>query len=1056
MIILHGAFDGGFFIWGECSFSKAGLHNLRRMRRVGGDCVVDHTWDPGAEKIAEILEGFGFHYDRSIDSPKAVVELPTFAQKYPVPSSSLLGEIPTKRIARNRSTEYELRKWYVDQLPLSVQDLTRLISTCACDTPLNADGRLLAPGVMMALDLCYIAECHRMAVSLVERGRFLPDLKKTGESKYESIWRPLMVGEDAERFAHLMRAMPPIVRSLRTPKPATGELLYELLGTLVDSMVRYAWTRKIKKGADSDADFSHRRLARSIIVNGLKPSPASTPPERRKRGRLVSSLNPHSLWIRSLGWSSEAEEWSPAFESIYQSVREWWGKFEWFARSPYKVCIRLVERNGQWRLEYSMLHMESDTTIPSVDVWSGKGPYVGGASGSYLRRYLMLSLGQIGRLISSVRESLELLAPSGCSLTIKEAEEFLCTQAPMLSNRGICIRFPEWWKDRACRKLTLRGRASENDRNGVAGENEEVVLSFAWELMLDGTSLSDDEAKLILEDGVNLFKLRGEWTFVHPDDVEAARERLARMPSRMTPSEALRFAVRDEYVDGFTGVRELEAVHASLVKGIPREILQTPPDLQGELRQYQRRGYSWLSLLSRLGLGACLADDMGLGKTLQTLALIQHHRDRGELRPVLLICPTSVLENWRIEMRRFLPKMTSYLHHGRKRSQGEDFLREIEGKAMVLSSYAILQREASLYQKVDWAGVVLDEAQNIKNPDTLQARAARGIKSDWRIVLTGTPVENHVGDLWSIMEFLMPGLLGNRRYFTNEYVRPIQENHDTALMESLKHRVGPFIMRRMKTDKDIVPDLPQKIETKVFCGLKKEQVQLYSDVSAELNRSIAGATGIQRKGMVLAGLTRIKQICDHPSLVTKDENFDPERSSKMERLFALAEEMFETGDRTLIFTQYVEMGNILKAQLQERFGKEALFLHGGVFKDVRDKMVRRFQESVGAQFFILSLKAGGVGLNLTNANRVVLYDRWWNPAVEQQAIDRAYRIGQTRNVQVHVFCCKGTLEERIDELVASKREVASRVIENNDTWVTELSDRELRELLSLSPGALEV
>jgi SNF2 family DNA or RNA helicase len=305
------------------------------------------------------------------------------------------------------------------------------------------------------------------------------------------------------------------------------------------------------------------------------------------------------------------------------------------------------------------------------------------------------------------------------------------------------------------------------------------------------------------------------------------------------------------------------------------------------------------------------------------------------------------------------------------------------------------------------------------------------------------------------MEFLMPGLLGNKRRFNDEYVRPIQESRDTSLMDSLKRAVAPFIMRRMKTDKDIVPDLPSKIETKVFCGLKREQVSLYSDITDELSREIAGVTGIKRRGLVLAGLTRIKQICDHPSLLEKDGDYAPERSAKLERMLALAEEMFETGDRTLIFTQYVEMGNILKSQLQDRFGKEVMFLHGSIFKDVRDRMVRRFQEGSGPQFFVLSLKAGGVGLNLTGANHVVMYDRWWNPAVEQQAIDRAYRIGQSRNVQVHIFCCRGTLEERIDELISSKKEVANMVIESNDNWITELSDRELQRLLSLSPGVLE-
>jgi SNF2 family DNA or RNA helicase len=374
---------------------------------------------------------------------------------------------------------------------------------------------------------------------------------------------------------------------------------------------------------------------------------------------------------------------------------------------------------------------------------------------------------------------------------------------------------------------------------------------------------------------------------------------------------------------------------------------------------------------------------------------------------------------------------------------------------MVLSSYAVLQRDAALCQEMEWAGVVLDEAQNIKNPDTNQARAVREIRADWRVALTGTPVENHVGDLWSIMEFLMPGLLGGRRRFNDEYVKPIQESRDTALMDGLKRIVSPFIMRRIKTDRDIVPDLPQKIETKVFCGLKREQVSLYSGVTDGLSRDISGMTGIKRKGLVLASLTRIKQICDHPALVTKDGGAASERSAKLERMLALAEEMFEAGDRTLIFTQYVEMGNILKFQLQDRFGKEVMFLHGSVFKDSRDRMVRRFQEASGPQFFVLSLKAGGVGLNLTAANHVVMYDRWWNPAVEQQAIDRAYRIGQSRNVQVHIFCCRGTIEERIDEMISSKKEVANMIIETNDNWIAELSDRELQRLLSLSPGVLE-
>lgn len=1048
MIILHGAWSDGFFVWGEHSFTKIGLHNLRRLRRVGDDCPIDHIWGMSAKQLSEALAGLGFNREPDPQATKAELFLPTYAQKYPVPSSPLLGEIPMMRISKSRQRIYDMRKWFVERLPLGIPDLMRLTPVCRGDAPLTDSGILAVPGLMMGLDFCYIAECYRWAVSLLERGRFLPDIRKRGEGKYEPVWRPLLMGEDAEYFSCLIKAMPPVLRSFRANRALSeGELLYEIQTYLVDGLVRYSWTQKIRKNVEDESDTPHRKLVRSIASNSRFVSPQSA--ERRKKGKLVSSLNPHTLWVRSLGWSGEADNWSAALGEIYRDVRGWWSKFEWFARSPYKVCLELLERNGVWRIEYALRHVEQGYTIPAEDVWREAESYPGGASGAYLRRYLLVSLGQIARLIEPVRESLDLFAPCGCSLTLEQAAEYLEEQAPMLMNRGVCVIFPDWWRERIDRKITLRGRVTAEGRGG------DEPLPMTWELSMNGLPLTDEEANMILEGGSSLFKLRGEWVFIHPDEAEEVRERLRKAPAEMSTKEALRFAVCHPYVEGFVGAPELEDTHTSLVRGIPGNILTAPSSLLGALRQYQLRGYSWLTLLSRLGLGACLADDMGLGKTVQTLAMIQHHRDLGEKRPVLLVCPTSVLENWRLEMLRFFPGMTSYLHHGRKRAHDEDFKDAIQGKAMVLSSYSILQREAYLYQKINWAGIVLDEAQNIKNPDTLQARAARGVKSDWRVVLTGTPVENHVGDLWSIMEFLMPGLLGNRRFFMNEYVRPIQENRDLSVMDTLKRRVSPFIMRRMKTDREIVPDLPRKIETKVFCGLKKEQAKLYSDVSGELSRNISGATGIKRKGMVLAALTRIKQICDHPALVTKDTDFGWERSAKMERLLALAEEMYETGDRTLIFTQYVEMGNILKSQLQERFGREALFLHGGVNKGMRDDMVRRFQESEGSQFFILSLKAGGVGLNLTNANRVVLYDRWWNPAVEQQAIDRAYRIGQARNVQVHVFCCKGTLEERIDELIASKMEVANKVIEASDNWVAELSDEGLRDLLSLSPGALE-
>ena len=395
------------------------------------------------------------------------------------------------------------------------------------------------------------------------------------------------------------------------------------------------------------------------------------------------------------------------------------------------------------------------------------------------------------------------------------------------------------------------------------------------------------------------------------------------------------------------------------------------------------------------------------------------------------------------------------IHHGTKRLKGDKFLDEASESVIVLSSYALLFRDNTLLAEMSWCGVILDEAQNIKNPDTRQSRAARAVPADWHLALTGTPVENHVGDIWSIMEFLLPGLLPNRTRFSRDFIRPIQAGEVKA-MEKVKKMTGPFILRRLKTDINIISDLPKKIETQVFCPLGREQATLYNAVLRSLEDEISEAEGIQRKGLVLAAITSLKQVCDHPALYLKDRSELEGRSGKLARLAEIAEEMLAAGDRALIFTQYAEMGMMLKRFLQETFGKEVLFLHGGVDRKKRDEMVQRFQNSDNPPpFFVLSLKAGGTGLNLTGANHVVMFDRWWNPAVEQQAVDRAYRIGQKSSVQVHYFCCKGTLEEKIEAIIESKRHVADAVVGSGENWISDLSDEDLRELFALSRDAVE-
>jgi SNF2 family DNA or RNA helicase len=446
---------------------------------------------------------------------------------------------------------------------------------------------------------------------------------------------------------------------------------------------------------------------------------------------------------------------------------------------------------------------------------------------------------------------------------------------------------------------------------------------------------------------------------------------------------------------------------------------------------------------------------MGLGKTIQTLALIQRDWEAHNKKPVLLICPTSVVGNWQKEAARFTPSLPVMVQHGITRAKGAAFKKAAEKHAMVISSYALLHRDVEILKKVSWAAVILDEAQNIKNADTMQARAARELKADYRIALTGTPVENNVGDLWSILEFLNPGFLGTQSEFKRTFFVPIQANRDPNAMRRLKHLTGPFILRRLKTDKAIITDLPEKMEMKVFCTLTKEQASLYAAVVDDATEALDTAEGIQRKGVILATLSKLKQICNHPAQFLGDNSAIPRRSGKLMRLTEMVEEILEVGDRALIFSQFAEMGAILRKHIQETFGREVLFLHGAVPKRQRDHLIERFQnEADGPRLFILSLKAGGTGLNLTQANHVFHFDRWWNPAVENQATDRAFRIGQTRNVQVHKFLCVGTLEEKIDEMIERKQEVAAGVVGTGENWLTELSTAELKELFALRSEAV--
>ena len=646
----------------------------------------------------------------------------------------------------------------------------------------------------------------------------------------------------------------------------------------------------------------------------------------------------------------------------------------------------------------------------------------------------------------------------------EEAMRFL-TDAPSIEAAGVVVRMPAGW--RANRPPRPQVSVSIGAKPPV-GLGKEALLDFRMAVTLDGEVLSAAERRELLSKSDGLALIRGRW-------VEVDRARLAEALKRyqelekaaaadgVTFAEAMRLVARAEVGEGsgadavadWVGV-EAGPWLAQTLAGLrsPEGLARLDPGraLKGTLRPYQQVGVRWLHLLAQLGLGACLADDMGLGKTIQVLSLllVQKRAAKGHLRPSLLVAPASLLANWVAEIERFAPSLKVMVAH-------PSFLPATELKNLpagrvaevdlCLTSYGSLLRLPWL-ASTDWHLAVIDEAQAIKNPEAKQTRALKQVRARARLALTGTPVENRLGDLWSIFDFINPGLLGTAKEFTNLAKALAARRHDAYA--PLRNLVRPYILRRLKTDKTVIADLPDKTELKAFCSLSRKQAALYQDAVDEFAQALRQAEGIKRRGLVLATLMRLRQICNHPSQWLGDNAWHEAESGKWERLREIAEVIAAKQEKMLVFTQFREMTEPLAGFLGAVFGRPGLVLHGETAVKKRQSLVKRFQEDETIPFFVLSLKAGGSGLNLTAASHVVHFDRWWNPAVENQATDRAFRIGQTKNVLVHKFVCRGTVEEKMDQLIESKRKLAHDLLDSGDeVSLTEMRDDELLRLVAL-------
>ena len=837
-----------------------------------------------------------------------------------------------------------------------------------------------------------LAGAALLGMRLVAAGKFQPD-------PAEGRWRPAGLGtDDDDRIVRLSQSL-----AYGDLDAAGAEgIARRMIDAVVDAMPRSA----------------PHAAARAVE---RPPSAAPVPPGGDYAARLQARLARHraavpdnrpQLVSLSLRVEAEEEELAAGAVRLVLQVHD--------ERNPLHVC------------DAGALFTES-------------GPDAGHGFGDRARTHASVALRAAADAWPVLERFLELRVPDQVTLDTDELVSLLDHGVADLEQRGVSVLWPrtlgrDLTATAVLDRRTAPGRREEPLNTGVFGA--EALFSFDWQIALHGEPLDEDEMARLTSAAVPMLKLRDNWVIVDPRIARKAKKRLVRT---VKPVQALAAALTgvveiDDLPEQVIVGASLLEVRERLAGAATREPVAVPPALRAELRDYQRHGLTWLAELTTLGLGACLADDMGLGKTV-TLIALHLHRGSG---PTLVVCPASLLGNWEAEIRRFAPGVAVRRHHGAGR--------DLEGLTggFVLTTYGTMRNDAAALDRVGFDLVVADEAQHVKNPRSSTAQALRSVGSRARVALTGTPVENNLTELWAILDWATPGLLGSRNAFRKVWAAPIEAGVDPDKARQFADLIGPFLLRRRKSDPGIAPELPAKTETDHLLGLTREQVVLYESFVRDSMERIERADEDVRRGLVLKLLTGLKQICNHPAHFLKQAN--PRLAGRSEKLDLLDEVLgtvLSEDGAVLVFTQYVAMARLLERHL-ETAGVPHQLLHGGTPVREREAMVARFQAGE-VPVFLLSLKAGGTGLNLTRADHVVHVDRWWNPAVEDQATDRAYRIGQTKPVQVHRLVTQGTIEERIAELLARKRALADAVLARGETALTELSDAELRDLVELRP-----
>lgn len=925
----------------------------------------------------------------------------------------------------------------------------------------------------MGAGAVYFDAAARLARHLLAGHRFVPMMLQDEDGNLSASWWPWLADEmTARRVALLVSAMPAAARATVDEHAHDAwSVSMAFLAAVTDAACRR--TLHAEQMEDTIEDTDPKGDPQVAWLNGLLLEAHRVPAPGSQRAEITKRVR---RWIGSLEERGESSAWRLGFR-VSEPIAD-----------GLAAEIRQPDDTVRWSLSFFLEScVDPEVTVEAADVWllSRDSVVVQGLTLDSPQELLMAELGRASRYDKKLEDVLDQSEPIEILLETKDAYRFLREVRPVLIEQGFAVQSPAWWDSPAGRlgaRLRIESDPTEliMQQGGADASGPQLglgtLVGYHWEIAIGDTTLTLHEFEQFASKSSPLVRIGGKWVEIRPEDVQNAIKFIRENPGgEMELGEAMRLALASDPSQTGVPVTGLHATGwvASIFgggdsQGVALQLpeLQTPSAFKGTLRPYQQRGLSWMAFMERFGFGACLADDMGLGKTVQLIALLQHERAvAGEpgtrVDPTLLVVPMSVIGNWVKETERFAPELDVMVHHGPERLQGEAFIEEAKRHDLILTTYALINRDRELFEAVPWGRMVLDEAQFVKNPQAKQSQAVRAIPAPRRIALTGTPVENRLSELWSIMDFLNPGYLGPAGNFRRKFSVPIERHRDRSKMDKLRGLVRPFILRRVKTDPTVVADLPEKLESREWCPLTSEQAALYESCVKRMLSEVEQSEGIHRRGLVLAALIKLKQICNHPAQMLKDQDpqagriIDPSRSGKCVRILEMLDEVLSEGDQALIFTQFRQMGHLLSGMLRHELGREILFLHGGTPQGQRQKMIETFQEATGkTPILILSLKAGGVGLNLTAANHVFHFDRWWNPAVENQATDRAFRIGQTRTVQVHKFVVRGTLEERIDEMIESKTELAENIIGAGERWLTELDTDQLRDLLTLRADAI--